>query len=40
MKLPKVRLEFRKNSFYYQRAKLFNELPIASGSLTSREFYL
>ena len=35
-KLPKVRLEFGKKGFYYQGAKIFNDLPVGVRSLTSR----
>ena len=35
-KLPKVRLEFGEMGFYYQGAKIFNELPVGVRSLTSR----
>ena len=34
-KLPKVRLEFVEKGFYYQGAKIFNELPVGVP-----EFYL
>ena len=41
VKVPKVRLEFGKNSFHYQGAKIFNELPIEFRSITSRlKFFL
>ena len=36
VKLPKVRLEFGKKSFYYQGAKTFNNLPAELRSLDSR----
>ena len=35
-KLPKVRLEFVEKGFYYQGAKIFNQLPVGVPSLTSR----
>ena len=28
LKLPKVKLEFAKQSFYYSGAKIYNDLPI------------
>ena len=36
VKLPKVRLEFGKKSFYYQGAKTFNNLPVDLRSTDSR----